>query len=202
MCTLCVVVDFDLALACIVCLLVMAPRKEKASETQKQTSDLELALPATKRPRVEPTQVVTKPALEDAKANPSIGIRAIMKTVIPWVNQELLKSQHWARGQGDRVTLASLAELTPLVLPPVDGSEGSGAVGYKEPWHPDHCAASCSRSGMYEAAGAIFWLDPEVASQCASRGKSWLQVGASCAACTLGFNVGTVGVLWGTVGVF
>ena len=42
--------------------------------------------------------------------------------------------------------------------------ESTGMSSYKEKWSPSSCLIACQASGMYEAAGNLTWVDPEVAA--------------------------------------
>lgn len=133
--------------------VAMAPKKATAPGAEHAAEAV--ATPADKRPRVGEAQVMVasaKPKLDSFSS--VVGARSVMKTVIPWVNQELLKLAGVVANQG-------LDQFTPLSLPKAEDTK-SGTANYKEPWVAEHCAASCARAGMYEAGGSLFWVDPEV----------------------------------------
>ena len=106
----------------------------------------------------EQTPVLQKPKLPSAdgkeKDEPS---KQYMKKLVPWVNQELAKV---LRSRGVLTATQNLSDLHPLTI-----DSSTQATSYKEHWVPANCAKAFSHSGLYEAGGSLFWIDPEIASQ-------------------------------------
>ena len=144
-------------------------------------SNAEPAIPA-KVPKVtpppepspsKPEQVVLmKPRLPSRGSSSDAPAREIVRAIVPWVNQEL---ESFMRTEGILASNKGLADLEPLHI----GTKQSVGVSYKQHWVPENCKDAMQKSGLYEAGGVLFWIDPET--------------------CGSTFSVPTVEPTWGAV---
>ena len=100
--------------------------------------------PTHKKPRLPSASGADK----DSPAHP------ILKHIIPYVNQEL---EIYLRTEKTLKENEHLVNLLPLTIESVE----KAGVSYKHHWLPTSCKKSMEQSGMYEAGGVLFWIDPE-----------------------------------------
>ncbi len=151
------------------CHLVAMPPRAPAAKVAAVAAAAAETVPASKRPRtseVKSAEPLKKPDVDDFED--FAGSRAVMKRIIPWVNQELLSNAmvktavKEAIGRSGAAERRGLSGILPLALAKSETS--TEQTSYKEPWQPDHCSMSCKKTGLYEAGGCLFWLDPEVSA--------------------------------------
>ena len=101
-----------------------------------------------------------KPVLPEATK--TLVARDLMKHIIPYVKEHLpavlasINFQPW-------VSEMDLAAQPPLAVPSDPGTQGGDpSSSYKERWVPENCRTACKATGLYEAAGNLCWVDPEV----------------------------------------
>ena len=137
------------------------PAKAAQPEQQKKENDKEKSAgqsPAAGRGQSSASghSSVSKPKLPPAdgkeKDEPA---KPMMKKLLPWVHQELVKS---LRADGTLRATETLSDLRPLTI-----SSTTTSKSYKEHWVPEHCVTSFNLNGLYEAGGSMFWIDPEIA---------------------------------------
>ena len=80
-----------------------------------------------------------------------------MKTVIPWVMNAL--PSFLLKHNIATITAGDLSAEEPLKIAVGTSSMSS----FKEAWNITNCSEALSTSGVYEAGGNLFWIDPEVA---------------------------------------
>lgn len=80
-----------------------------------------------------------------------------MKTVIPWVMNAL--PRFLLKHNIATITAGGLGAEEPLKI--VVGT--SSMSSFKEAWNTNNCSEALRKSGVYEAGGNLFWVDPEVA---------------------------------------
>ena len=100
--------------------------------------------PTHKKPRLPSASGADK----DSPAHP------ILKHIIPYVNQEL---EIYLRTEKTLKENEHLVNLLPLTIESVE----KAGVSYKHHWLPTSCKKSMEQSGLYEAGGVLFWIDPE-----------------------------------------
>ena len=99
---------------------------------------------------------VTFPRWQDPgdKSPDSVDTRQTMKLCVAWLTRELPAAMDKMKKLASPVN-GSLEAVSPLAI-----QEGSGLRNYKETWTPANCQVSIRTTGMYEAGGSLFWLDP------------------------------------------
>jgi len=160
----------------------MAPKQKKQAPAEgasgsasndggkRAATDTEVPVPARMAKKSEPEPPSQQPSSQQTgfkkpKLPPSTGKdadkvgRDIMTQVVPWVNQEL---ECFLCGENKLEPEQRLVNLAPLNIR--EGSQKSFGKSYKEHWVPENCKTSMEQSGLYEAGGVLFWLDPEVSS--------------------------------------
>ena len=109
-------------------------------------------------------RIATKPTLPDSTRDDLANIlaRDVMKSVVPWVLEELGSFLCERNIIDDDST--PMNQRRPLVID-VPEQDKSALTSYKEPWVPWNCVQSLKQSKCYEAGGNVCWLDPELASE-------------------------------------
>ena len=97
---------------------------------------------------------VMKPVLPDATKCGPLGTKEVMKKVVPWVHSTLPMA---LRGKLKMEVHDDLSKHVPLRI-----SDKDEISSYKQPWVPENCFTSVQKSGLYEAGGSLFWIDPEL----------------------------------------
>jgi len=130
----------------------MAPKSAAKAKSEPPVPATLAPGPDAKRPCLRPVKL----ELPDAETSGGQGARNVMKQVIPWVVHNLPETLQ--RISPDKVYVKGhLAQVAPLKI-----KSESSLSSYKQPWIPENCHDSCQASGLYEVAGNLFWVDPEL----------------------------------------
>ncbi|CAE7231577.1 unnamed protein product [Symbiodinium sp. CCMP2592] len=78
----------------------------------------------------------------------------VVQDLVPWVEYKLAEA---LVKMGFYDEAPALAELEPLSIKDRDVA-GGGVASFKEKWCPRNCATAARASGLYEAAGSLFWV--------------------------------------------
>ena len=89
----------------------------------------------------------------DSNASTTDALRQ-MRSLVPWVRQELPAAMTRLGFKVD----GDVAAMSPLKIE--KESKTSKLSNFKETWTPANCASSIATTGLYEAGGSLFWLDP------------------------------------------
>lgn len=120
------------------------PERQQSAGGAASGSDAQ----AAKRPRLS-----QKPVLPDQESG-CLGAKSVMKKIIPWVIERM--HEELADSVPEIGKLKDVTAAAPLKI------ADTKVTSFKETWNPANCHLSCSQSGIYEAGGSLFWMDPEL----------------------------------------
>ena len=89
----------------------------------------------------------------DSNASTTDALRQ-MRSLVPWVRQELPAAMTRLGFKVD----GDVAAVSPLKIE--KKNDTSKLSNFKETWTPANCVSSIATTGLYEAGGSLFWLDP------------------------------------------
>ena len=133
-----------------------------------------------------PSATATPPRKPDLPTCPDavcgVPVLALMRALIVYVKYELR-----LRIRGDKTTMyAAFADVDLHSHQPLESRAAAGEadmLSYKAPWKRESAKLALGGTGLYEASGSLFWLNPfppdAEMSKCAGATPSWKSVHAA-----------------------